>query len=73
MKLFVRRSSWYCSRLCYAFGMLAFARPDSGYRDLLNTYSFGAAPGSTSEYFDYITVDIQVRGACIFRGAAPSK
>lgn len=47
-----------------------FARPaDSGYH-LLKTYPFGAAPGSTTEYFDYITVDPAARRVYLSRGTA---
>ena len=56
------------------FGLLlvcsfAIARPDSGYH-LLKTYPFGAAPGSTSEYFDYVTVDSSTRRVYLSRGTA---
>ena len=50
-------------------GGLTLARPDSGYH-LLYTYMFGAAPGSTGEYFDYITVDSAARRVYLSRGAA---
>ena len=50
-------------------GALAFANPDSGYH-LLKTYPFGAAPGSTSEYFDYVTVDTAARRVYLSRGTA---
>ena len=47
-----------------------FARPaDSGYH-LFKTYPFGAAPGSTTEYFDYITVDAAARRVYLSRGTA---
>ncbi len=46
-----------------------FARPDSGYH-LLKTYRFGAAPDSTTEYFDYITVDAAARRVYLSRGTA---
>jgi YVTN family beta-propeller protein len=53
-----------------AFGGWSFAaRPDSGYR-LLKTYKFDAAPGSTTEYFDYITVDSAARRVYLSRGTA---
>ena len=53
-----------------AFGGWSFAgRPDSGYH-LLNTYKFDAAPGSTTEYFDYITVDSAARRVYLSRGTA---
>ena len=51
------------------FGALTFARPDSGYH-LLKTYKFGAAPGSTTEYFDYVTVDSAARRVYLSRGTA---
>ncbi len=51
------------------FVSLTFAHPESGYH-LLNTYKFGAAPGSTTEYFDYITVDPAARRVYLSRGTA---
>lgn len=51
------------------FASLAFALPDSGYH-LLKTYKFDAAPGSTSEYFDYVTVDAAARRVYLSRGTA---
>ena len=45
----------------------AVARPDSGYH-LLKTYPFAAAPGSTSEYFDYVMVDSAARRVYLSRG-----
>jgi YVTN family beta-propeller protein len=51
------------------FGGLIFARPDSGYH-LSKTYMFDAAPGSTTEYFDYITVDPAARRVYLSRGTA---
>ena len=48
---------------------LAIARPDSGYH-LLQTYKFGPAPGSTGEYFDYVTVDPDARRVYLSRGTA---
>jgi YVTN family beta-propeller protein len=47
----------------------AIARPDSGYH-LLKTYPFAAAPGGTSEYFDYVTVDSAARRVYLSRGTA---
>ena len=68
MKLFVRLTGLASAVLF--FGGLAVSRPpDSGYR-LLETYPFGAAPGSTGEYFDYITVDPAARRVYLSRGAA---
>ena len=52
------------------FGSLAIAlAADSGYH-LLNTYAFGTAPGSTTEYFDYVTVDSAARRVYLSRGTA---
>jgi DNA-binding beta-propeller fold protein YncE len=42
---------------------------ESGYH-LLKTYQFGAAPGSKSEYFDYVTVDSAARRVYLGRGTA---
>ena len=50
-------------------GGLAAAAADSGYH-LLKTYKFEAAPGSTSEYFDYVTVDPAARRVYLSRGTA---
>jgi len=51
-------------------GSLALARPaESGYH-LLQKYSFGAAEGSTTEYFDYINVDSAARRVYLSRGTA---
>ncbi len=52
-----------------ACGCLGMAFADSGYH-LLNTYKFEAAPGSTTEYFDYITVDSAARRVYLSRGTA---
>src|SRR6516162_11157983 len=48
---------------------LASAQADGNYH-LLKTYHFGAAPGSTSEYFDYVTVDPAARRVYLSRGTA---
>src|SRR5579863_8486605 len=50
-------------------GIFTIARPESGYH-LLKTYMFDAAPGSTTEYFDYITVDSAARRVYLSRGTA---
>jgi YVTN family beta-propeller protein len=60
--------------LTLSFGLLlacgfAIARPDGGYH-LLKTYPFAAAPGSSSEYFDYVTVDSSARRVYLSRGTA---
>jgi DNA-binding beta-propeller fold protein YncE len=39
----------------------------TGYH-LLKKYSFGAAPGSTREYFDYVTVDSEARRVYVSHG-----
>jgi DNA-binding beta-propeller fold protein YncE len=52
------------------FGAVAVSMAaDSGYH-LLKTYKFDAAPGSTSEYFDYVTVDSAARRVYLGRGTA---
>ena len=48
--------------------ILAFAYlPEGGYH-LLKKYPFGAAEGSTREYFDYITVDSSARRVYLSHG-----
>src|ERR1700733_11158578 len=68
MKFFAARSLAGLSALLI-LGGLTFARPDSGYH-LLNTYKFDPAPGSTTEYFDYVTVDSSARRVYLGRGTA---
>jgi YVTN family beta-propeller protein len=46
----------------------AFAHPPSSGYHLLNKYSFGAAPGATREYYDYITVDSAARRVYLSHG-----
>ena len=57
--------------LCSAFVLgssLAIAgRPQGGYH-LLKKYSFGAAEGSSREYFDYISVDSGARRVYLSHG-----
>jgi DNA-binding beta-propeller fold protein YncE len=48
---------------------LCGAHADDNYH-LLQTYHFGAAPGSSSEYFDYVTVDPAGRRVYLSRGTA---
>jgi YVTN family beta-propeller protein len=55
--------------LLTVFGTSTLVRSDSGYH-LLKTHKFGAAPGSTTEYFDYITVDPATRRVYLSRGTA---
>jgi len=47
---------------------LAFAIPVKGGYHLLKRYNFGAAEGSTREYFDYITVDSSARRIYLSHG-----
>jgi DNA-binding beta-propeller fold protein YncE len=68
MKHSVSRAIGIFSTLLF-LGSLAFALPGSGYH-LLKTYPFGAAPGSTTEYFDYVTVDAAARRVYLSRGTA---
>src|ERR1700730_17373941 len=56
-----------CSTLLL-FGALAIARPPEGTYRLLKKYSFGAAEGSSREYFDYITVDSSARRVYLSHG-----
>ncbi|MGH9572860.1 MAG: YncE family protein [Candidatus Acidiferrales bacterium] len=53
------------------FGAVAvsWAAAGSGYH-LLHTYKFGAALGSKTEYFDYVTVDSAARRVYLGRGTA---
>src|SRR5579862_4100484 len=68
MRLFVRLAGMLSTVLLIA-GVAVSRPPDSGYH-LLNTYKFGAAPDSTTEYFDYITVDPAARRVYLSRGTA---
>jgi DNA-binding beta-propeller fold protein YncE len=49
-------------------GALALATPAQGGYHLLKKYTFGAAEGSTREYFDYITVDSSARRVYLSHG-----
>jgi DNA-binding beta-propeller fold protein YncE len=49
-------------------GALALAVPAKAVYHLLEKYSFGAAVGSTREYFDYITVDSSARRVYLSHG-----
>jgi DNA-binding beta-propeller fold protein YncE len=51
-------------------GGLALARPRTSGYHLIKTYPFGAAEGSTSEYFDYVNVDSAARRVYLSRGTA---
>jgi DNA-binding beta-propeller fold protein YncE len=51
-------------------GSLAAASPQQSTYRLLKKYPFGAAEGSTTEYFDYINVDSEARRVYLSRGTA---
>jgi hypothetical protein len=69
----VKKSNLSMLYLCVAAAIVALAAvamaAESGYH-LLNTYKFDAAPGSTREYFDYVTVDAAARRVYLSRGSA---
>ncbi len=54
----------------FLIGGLAIAFAAGSSYHLLSTYKFDAAPGSTTEYFDYITVDPAARRVYLSRGTA---
>jgi DNA-binding beta-propeller fold protein YncE len=54
--------------LVVLFGALAAALAATGGYHQLKKYSFGAAEGSTREYFDYITVDSSARRVYLSHG-----
>ncbi len=56
------------SLMLFAALTLAFAIPPKGGYRLLKKYTFGAAEGSTTEYFDYITVDSSARRVYLSHG-----
>jgi YVTN family beta-propeller protein len=62
----LRRSALWCAVLL--LGGLAVARPPASGYHLINKYPFGLAEGSTTEYFDYITVDSDARRVYLSRG-----
>jgi DNA-binding beta-propeller fold protein YncE len=49
-------------------GTLALANVATGGYHLLKKFSFGVAPGSTREYFDYVTVDSSARRVYLSHG-----
>src|SRR5712675_2086623 len=51
-------------------GGYAIARPPASGYHLIKKYPFGLAEGSTTEYFDYITVDPDARRVYLSRGTA---
>ena len=56
------------SLMLFAALTLAFAIPPGGGYHLLKKYTFDAAEGSTTEYFDYITVDSPARRVYLSHG-----
>ena len=54
--------------LCILLGAFAVANAATGGYHLLKKFSFGAAQGSTREYFDYITVDSSARRVYLSHG-----
>jgi len=56
--------------LVLLFSAFAVARSPASSYHLLKKYPFGAAEGSTTEYFDYITVDSAARRVYLSRGTA---
>ena len=52
----------------FALGAFGVGMGATGGYHLLKKYSFGAAEGSTREYFDYITVDSLARRVYISHG-----
>lgn len=71
MMIPMKQSSLSRIVLCGAFALatgLAIARPPEGGYHLLKKYSFGAAEGSSREYFDYIYVDSGARRVYLSHG-----
>src|SRR5579862_4097059 len=64
----LHRWALFCAVLL--LGGIAAARPPASGYHLIKTYPFGLAEGSTTEYFDYITVDSDARRVYLSRGTA---
>ena len=58
-----------CAGVIFLGGLAIALAADSGYHQV-KTYSFDAAPGSKSEYFDYVNVDSATRRVYLSRGTA---
>src|ERR1700745_864443 len=52
----------------FMLGTFSLSMAATGSYHLLKKYSFGAAEGSTREYFDYITVDSSARRVYVSHG-----
>jgi DNA-binding beta-propeller fold protein YncE len=59
---------WVVGCICLMLAGPAFAENKQGSYHLLKKYPFGAAEGSTREYFDYITVDAPARRVYLSHG-----
>lgn len=68
LKLLPRLTKTLLCGLCLG-SAVATALADGGYH-LISAYPFGAAPGSSAEYFDYVTVDPDARRVYLSRGTA---
>jgi hypothetical protein len=69
MKLSLRPTIVTTVVICIILGALALAAEGMGGYHLLQHYAFGAAEGSSREYFDYITVDSAARHVYLFHGS----
>jgi DNA-binding beta-propeller fold protein YncE len=67
MKLSILSRLTLCMALLLLVGLAAARAPQSSYH-LLKKYPFGAAEGSSREYFDYITVDSASRRVYLSHG-----
>src|SRR5580704_14183842 len=63
------RVIWTAGTAAVLVGAAISVAAQGGYH-LLKTYKFEAAPGSTGEYFDYVTVDSAARRVYLGRGTA---
>lgn len=68
MRYPTRRAPLIAGVMTALLGTVCALAQDNYHR--LQTYHFGAAPGSTSEYFDYVTVDPAARRVYLSRGTA---
>src|SRR5271157_5548404 len=68
MKLSSRLERFALSVSIFLLSAFALAVAATGGYHLLNKYPFGAAEGSTREYFDYITVDSAARRVYLSHG-----